>query len=285
MTLMNDYLNSLEPNKVSWVNKNSIRLGDVARIDKLKFISNSNNYESPVHYFSHAAAQQLLDELDNIFQEMFVESRSEHKLTFDITEIGGMAASKSNISKCGSMSHFVDLYCRPYFQVTPEDLKSNLSHDEIRIISREKTSDNICIFGWKDCLYLSNSGGSHHFATAQYIARELDIPVPLQAQFNFITINPIAVEQFNAAYTAILIPRHDFAYLSSAMSEVAANAVAYQLPPHSSVDAILLIYAKGTLDHSIDSHLKDLYTNFNNELVKFLYQQKENHQLRKYLKK
>lgn len=39
MSLIEECLKSLEPNKVAWVNKNSISLSDVARIDGLKRIS------------------------------------------------------------------------------------------------------------------------------------------------------------------------------------------------------------------------------------------------------
>ncbi|NWK51931.1 hypothetical protein HYG89_05035 [Acinetobacter sp. SwsAc5] len=285
MESLKDQLLTLEPNKVAWVNKNSIYLYDVAQLHKLKEIANNHNYDSPVHYFTtYKDVEPVLNELTDIFHEMFVEIKSGGKLAFDITEVGGIGASKSNLMECGSIAHFVERYCRPYFKVTKEELKKNLAHSEIRIISQEKTNDNIRVFGWKDCLYLSNSGGSHHFATALYIASELNIPVPLQANFSFITIEPDAVRKFNAAYKAILIPNHDFAYICSAVSSLNVCAVAYQLPQYASADATLLIYRKGAVESEIENHLTALYTDFNNELLKFYYVQQENQKLRKFLK-
>lgn len=285
MDTLKDQLLTLEPNKVAWVNKNSIYLYDVAQLHKLKRIANNHNYYSSVHYLTtYKKVGPMLDALSDIFHEMFVETNSGGKLAFDITEVGGIGASKSNLMGCGSIAHFVECYCRPYFKVTKEELEKNLAHSEIRIISQERTNDNIHIFGWKDCLYLSNSGGSHHFATALYIARELNIPVPLQAKFSFITIDPDAVRKFNAAYKAFLIPNHDFAYIGSAVNSLNVCAVAYQLPQYASADATLLIYRKGTVESEIENHLTALYTDFNNELLKFYYVQQENQKLRKFLK-
>lgn len=283
MNEINNYLDNLSANRVAWVNKNSIYKYDVAQYQKLQRIDEQCNFESDVRYFGDSKeANQLLDDLGELFRAMFIESKSDRKLSFDISEVGGMSASKSKLNECATMEHFVERNCRPYFEITADDLKANLKHSEIRVISRDKTYDNICIYGWKDTLYLSNSGGSHHFATAQYIAGKLDVSVPISANFTFIRIDESAVKEFNQEYTALLIPNHDFAFLGAAVNQLNVSAVAYQLPNNASTDATLLIYRKSAISNDTEIKFQERYTDFNNELLKVVYQQRSNFSLKKY---
>ena len=88
-------------------------------------------------------------------------------------------------------------------------IKKMLNHYEIRIIHSPKTtSDNFLIYGWNDKLFLSNSGGSHHLAAAQYIAARLKEPIKLNAQIIFHTINQAKLNLFNKKYVAFIIPRN-----------------------------------------------------------------------------
>ena len=127
-----------------------------------------------------------------------------------ISELDGFSNSKSPLNELRSIDEFVEKYCPSYVQIIcVEQLKKMLNHYEIRIIHSPKTtSDNFLIYGWNDKLFLSNSGGSHHLAAAQYIAARLKEPIKLNAQIIFHTINQAKLNLFNEKYVAFIIPRN-----------------------------------------------------------------------------
>lgn len=54
-------------------------------------------------------------------------------------------------------------------EISPAKLAKNLAWDEIRIISHVD-HDYFATWAWDGRVFLMNSGGSHHFAAAKYIA-------------------------------------------------------------------------------------------------------------------
>ncbi|HCF2896160.1 TPA: hypothetical protein NID31_006287, partial [Pseudomonas aeruginosa] len=64
---------------------------------------------------------------------------------------------------------------------------------EIRILHREDPSDHFACYRWDGRLFLMNSGGSHHFAAARYIASRLRHSVPLQGRLKVYGLNSASV--------------------------------------------------------------------------------------------
>lgn len=62
---------------------------------------------------------------------------------------------------------------------TPEALRAMLAHDEVRIL-HPNGGDGFALDLWDGRLFLSNHGGSHHFAGAAYIARQLGTALALR---------------------------------------------------------------------------------------------------------
>ena len=112
--------------------------------------------------------------------------------TCDIQDVIGLSASKSNLSSYDCM-HKMAQKGSPEMvdEISLEKLKLNLRWPEIRIINQTNTSDNFVYHAWDKRLFLSNSGGSHHFASARYIANQLKIDVPLEGK---LIIHSIAKE-------------------------------------------------------------------------------------------
>ena len=54
-------------------------------------------------------------------------------------------------------------------------------------------------------MFLINAGGSHHFATAQYIAAELQVSVPIEVTLNVTSLNPSAVASLCHQFTMLLV--------------------------------------------------------------------------------
>ncbi|AIB42830.1 DUF6685 family protein [Pseudomonas sp. WCS374] len=112
----------------------------------------------------------------------------------EIQEVGGFGASKSELQNFKSMDAMVERNSQEMITpVTKEKLEENLRWDEIRIISREKTTDHFATWEWDGKVFLINGGGSHHFAAAKYIARLLGIKVPLSGRYVTYGINQVAV--------------------------------------------------------------------------------------------
>ncbi|CAM5427238.1 putative protein OS=Stutzerimonas stutzeri OX=316 GN=CXK94_17845 PE=4 SV=1 [Stutzerimonas stutzeri] len=67
-------------------------------------------------------------------------------------------------------------------EISPAKLAKNLAWDEIRIISHVD-HDYFATWAWDGRVFLMNSGGSHHFAAAKYIAARLEQPVELTGTY------------------------------------------------------------------------------------------------------
>ncbi|WP_256583014.1 DUF6685 family protein [Pseudomonas sp. Irchel s3b5] len=112
----------------------------------------------------------------------------------EIQDVHGFSASKSELKNFKSMDAMVMRNSEPMITpVTKEKFAENLRWDEIRIISREKTTDHFATWEWDGRVFLINSGGSHHFAAAKYIAKRLEIKVPLSGKYVMYGINQVAV--------------------------------------------------------------------------------------------
>lgn len=125
---------------------------------------------------------------------------------FDISELGGFANSKSELSLFTSLDSFVKAQCSRFvLELSEQALQKNLAHREIRILHDERTSDHFVRHMWDGPLCLSNSGGSHHLAAARYIAVRLGTPVPLKGRLKTISLNPHAVHALRSEFELFVI--------------------------------------------------------------------------------
>ncbi len=112
----------------------------------------------------------------------------------DIQDVTGLAASKSVLEDFDDLDRMVETNSlRMIEPVTEEKLRENLAWDEIRILNRKDPSDFFARYLWDGRVFLINSGGSHHFAAARYIAARIGTPVPLRGTLRTYAINPLPV--------------------------------------------------------------------------------------------
>jgi len=212
--IKNKLYNDLKKENVSKIlleDADSICSYDVFPFHYLK-IETSHYYSQsllPRYTIKFKMTEEDVNQLISVFNPIF-EKHSHKNYSVDISELDGFSNSKSPLNELRSIDEFVEKYCPSYVQIIcVEQLKKMLNHYEIRIIhSPETTSDNFLIYGWNDKLFLSNSGGSHHLAAAQYIAARLKEPIKLNAQIIFHTINQAKLNLFNEKYVAFIIPRN-----------------------------------------------------------------------------
>jgi len=127
----------------------------------------------------------------------------------DIQEIVGLSGSKSHLNQFTSLDDFAETeYTSLIDEITEERLLKNLAHDEIRIgreTRRDTTSDHFSRFLWDNRIFLSNHGGSHHFAAARYIAGKTGREVRLNGKLKTYSINPHSVEALRNRFDIVLI--------------------------------------------------------------------------------
>ena len=125
--------------------------------------------------------------------------------TCDIQQIDGVSASKSNLQCFTTLDEMVETNSREMIEPpTIEKLHANLAHGEIRIL-QEHSSDYFIQHQWDGRVFLINSGGSHHFAAARYIAKRLGVPVPLRGKLRTYSIHSSAVASLRRDFEMFVV--------------------------------------------------------------------------------
>lgn len=126
--------------------------------------------------------------------ENFGRCEVEDQWSCDIQDVTGLSSSKSNLEKFTSLDSMVETNSREMInEITEDKLHENLAHGEIRILHRDSTSDHFARYRWDGRTLLMNSGGSHHFAAARYIASRINRRVPLHGRLHTYSISPLAL--------------------------------------------------------------------------------------------
>jgi hypothetical protein len=138
------------------------------------------------------------------------------------------------------------LACRDLIRKeTISHLHELLGHREIRIIHHPDTSDGFARFLWdSDRVFLMNSGGSHHFAAARYVAGRLSEPVALSGVMMTYTLNEAFIRELLRDFEILLLPdRIIYPAFRNLMRKFQASFAVRPLPRprrHDGVDMIFL---------------------------------------------
>ncbi|MBT2374408.1 hypothetical protein J7E41_20510 [Pseudomonas fluorescens] len=126
----------------------------------------------------------------------------------DIQDVDGFSASKSELRHFKSMDTMVERNSKEMInEITAEKLSENLAWDEIRIISRVD-HDFFQTWSWDGRVFLMNSGGSHHFAAAKYIATRIGAKVPLKGKYHVHGINQAALASLRRDFDIYVMSSH-----------------------------------------------------------------------------
>lgn len=196
-----------QENKINIVDRDSIYLFDIFSFESFKIKSESPY--SHVAYFSCSYTDDVT-ELELCFNPIF-QDFDIPKLTIDISQLSGFGHSKSDLFKYKSIDEFVESECPSYIEtISQAQLRLMLSHRGIQIVdNQDSTFDNFYMYGWQPKVFLSNENGSHHLASAQYIALRLNQPVPLTARLIYKVIRGEQLANFHDRYAAYITPLHE----------------------------------------------------------------------------
>lgn len=163
--------------------------------------------------------------------------------TCDIRDVTGLNASKATLSDFADMDAFVARQSPELIaEISDARLNANLAHDQIRILPGN-SSDYFVRPLWDGRLFLMNSGGSHHFAAARYIASRIDRRVPLEGTLYTYAVNGSALQDLRERFDLYAVSND--AELSTgfhhAMASFGATYLRRPLPaPHELAQAIFL---------------------------------------------
>lgn len=123
----------------------------------------------------------------------------------DIKSVTGLSASKSELYDYPTLRDMALDRCDYLIQdVSREGLDKNMRWPEVRIVN-DQSSDFFVKYAWDQGLYLINSGGSHHFAAAHFIASELRADYMLCGRLVTLEMNRDAIAELNAEYAIFAV--------------------------------------------------------------------------------
>lgn len=197
-----------------------------------------------------------------------------HSWSCDIQDVVGLLSSKSRLERFASLDDLVKTNSPEMIaDMSLEGLRKNLAHKEIRIIHQPNTYDYFARYDWDGRIFLMNSGGSHHFSAARYIAAALKQPVPLSGRMRTYRLNPDAVTSLHRDFAMHTLTRDAFSAFYRAMDQLRATFFMLEMPyPYFQHYAVLLprnepranraahaLSEAGVFD--LGKHLRDLISN------------------------
>jgi len=225
------FLNEHPPAKVEFPNSNQgITTEKTVRWHDWNWRDNSGN-DALLWWSQHRngfrSSHRCIDELNNFTQCLTLD-----RWECDIRTIEGLAASKSDLSEFSTLDEFAALESpKEIEEISVRNLSKNLDHREIRIRnSPDGGGDFFVRYLWDGPrTFLINHGGSHHFAAARYIARALDMPVPLSGRLEVCRIPTLSVQELTRKYDLFAMPLF-IDYFHEAMKSFKASYGYCKLP-------------------------------------------------------
>lgn len=178
------------------------------------------------------------------------QQETETEWVCDIGDVHGFSDSKSRLRDFASTDLMVEANSREMIdEITERKLYENLAHYEIRIIHCANTSDRFIRHLWDGRVWLSNSGGSHHFAAAKYISARLGKKIMLRGRLDTYSLSETAIASLTREFEIFAISDIDPSVINSfmdAMRAFRATWLWHRLPrPYEGVRAILLPKIEG----------------------------------------
>lgn len=120
----------------------------------------------------------------------------------DIGDVAGLSASKADLRKFKTLDDFA-ISTSFANEITEDNFHKNLAWENRRII----TDPYFKQYGWdNNRVHLSNSGGSHHFAAARYLAGKLSKKVTIKGKLVSCKLSPVSVRSLLNKFNLHAVP-------------------------------------------------------------------------------
>ena len=174
----------------------------------------------PSAAFYSVARWDVLSEAFGL-QHPLVEVEQMAEASFDIRSIEGLAQSKSDLGSFTDLDAMAVGACAAQLQeTTPAALEQLLRHSQVRVgraPGEWARGDAFIQFGWDRRVFLANSGGSHHFAAARYLAGKLGVDVPLYAPLQSHRLSALGVSELQRNWRVFALHRDDELPIAAAL--------------------------------------------------------------------
>jgi hypothetical protein len=172
----------------------------------------------------------------------FFGEQAVDEFDFDCREIEGILQSKSEQRFFESVPAFGACYAEEIgAPINQTGLNTMLEHKESRLRLKRGGSFPVAIDLWDGRLFLCNSGGSHHFAGASYIAAELDIAVPLRSRLRLTYVRPQAVNWLREQFHILAVPESLASGLAYYSRQLMGSCFRFQVPAHVQAGSKILL--------------------------------------------
>lgn len=179
----------------------------------------------------------------------------------DIQDVEGLSSSKSELDQFQDLDAMVQTNSPEMLtDISPAGLQKNLAHREIRIIHSPIDDDFFAQYEWDNRTFLMNSGGSHHFSAARFIASQINVDVPLTGTLRRYAINPLAVSTLKRDFDMYVISSateisNDF---HEAMTNFKAPYIRCPLPtPHEQDGDVIFLPRDNERARLVSDAMKD----------------------------
>jgi hypothetical protein len=173
--------------------------------DAIKDIQSSNAIQLDCNGRTINSKYTRIPFFDDVIESHFVDD-----YVVNIRDIDGLTAGKCLPSDFSSLDELAQ-NCISTLRKLPSEplaaLAKALEHKEIRLIHSVQ-SESVVKMAWDSRLYLQNSGGSHHFTVARYLAKSLNCDTELNFKTSYFleaALNPKVVKTINAQYHLIAV--------------------------------------------------------------------------------
>ncbi|OAM28708.1 MULTISPECIES: DUF6685 family protein [Eikenella] len=219
-----------------------------------KFISNYGKATG----FSFKDKKYQLCKLSLKEFSLLVEKKIIDNWQCEIQVVQGLAASKSKLSEFSNLDEMVEKNSRELiYPISLETLEKNLSHRESNIFHEDPT-DYFTIYQWNKKLFLINSGGSHHFAAARYLARRLNKKITLSGKLYYYKFNQNIINLLENKFDIFILswPNIELSNLHKFLKKLRIEYFIRYMPQPITDKFLLLLLPKNTKNTKIAELLR-----------------------------
>ncbi|WP_298624809.1 DUF6685 family protein [uncultured Legionella sp.] len=172
---------------------------DGCHFDKKYVLNLMKRYES--------IQQQYIPELEHL-----VTVNETKNWWCDIRDIDCLSSSKSNLNLFTTLDEFATtVNSNLIADVSEQNLDKNLQWERGRILNKP----SFYCYGWDNKrIHLCNSGGSHHFSAARYLASQLNKKVPICGNLYTFNLNAQSVFSLLNQFDLFSINSEDWSFIS-----------------------------------------------------------------------
>ena len=143
------------------------------------------------------------EELFNLFSQI-ISSTYKEQWEFEIQTINNVSSSKSDLINLHSLDELVIQDSQDLIpSISFESMQKNMKHYESKIF--HTNNEDVSCEQWTGLVTWHNDGGSHHFAAARYIAKQLNHPINLTSKLEIYSLNSSVIAQIFRKYTIFLL--------------------------------------------------------------------------------